>query len=265
MPNCLYTNHFFANTSFGQCWIDYHTRICWFEPHIPWIGYLHHHVSDVKSEFWYWEMRHNRVLAGKIRQSKFRPSCCCSRLMGLQLARALTGFVEDCVSDLNRHARYRRSLKGKSVVVDDLVNTGASANAAVQMAESFNRVKWNSLLIRPRRRGFQTRFYTARKQRKWFVFPWRFLNDVTQLVTLFQAATRSRLTWLTKNSTRLSTSSSRAQSYWKCWKNCASAAYSDRIFTRTASYCDGRLLKQKENQLQRRLVVSFFTSRYLFF
>ncbi len=145
---------------------------------------------DVKCELLTWEdvYEYNRVLAGKIRQSKFKPDVIVAVAPnGFVPARALTDFlfVEDLRSlDLNRHALHGPSLKGKKVlVVDDLVNTGASVGSAVDLVKTFQpaSVKTACLFLLEGA-SFKPDFFTAKKQRKWFVFPWRFLNDVTQLV-----------------------------------------------------------------------------------
>ncbi|MBI5036846.1 phosphoribosyltransferase [Candidatus Micrarchaeota archaeon] len=141
-----------------------------------------------------WEdmYEYSRVLAGKMREDKFRPDVIVAMSRGGYVpARSLCDFlmVYDLRSINIDHLGEKPAkalagkTKGKSVlVVDDLMDESESMEMASAYLKTLGaKVRTASVFVLETAKKAPD-YYAARKPWKWFVFPWNFNEDLTRMV-----------------------------------------------------------------------------------
>lgn len=158
-------------------------------------------IHSFPCELLTWEdmYEYSRVLAGKMREDKFRPDIIIAMARGGYVpARSLCDFL--MVYDLRAinidHLGEKPAkalawkIKGKSVlVVDDLTDESESLGMASAHLKSLGakKVKTASVFVLETAKKAPD-YYAARKPWKWFVFPWNFTEDVSRMVAgLYEA------------------------------------------------------------------------------
>ncbi len=161
-----------------------------------------------------WEdmYEYSRVLAGKMREDKFRPDVIVAIARGGYVpARNLCDFMmvnelfsfkvehwgttgkKDATAQLKQP--LKADVKGKNVlVVDDISHTGQSLQIAVDhvLALKPKQLKTATLFVIEGSK-FTPNYYASKKPWKWFIFPWNFTEDLCNLVSgLFEAKTEDR-------------------------------------------------------------------------
>ena len=155
---------------------------------------------------------YGRVLAGKMREDKFRPDAIVAIARGGYVpARTLCDFlmVDRLYSvqvhhwghtgEKSKNAKLWHALsadlKGKTVlVVDDLADTGESFDVALAEVRRLKpkSVKTAALFVLEKS-AFVPDYYVAMRPWKWFVFPWNFTEDACNLVAgLFLAKSEDK-------------------------------------------------------------------------
>ena len=154
-----------------------------------------------------WEdmYEYGRILAGKMREDKFRPDAIVAIARGGYVpARTLCDFlIVDRLYSVQVHhwgntgekskkkakLGYPLSaeLKGKNVlVVDDLADTGESFDVALAEVRRLKpkSIKTAALFVLEKSK-FVPDYFVAMRPWKWFVFPWKFTEDACNLVAGF--------------------------------------------------------------------------------
>ncbi len=166
-------------------------------------------IQPFPCEILSWEdmYEYSRVLAGKLREDKFRPDAVVAiarggyvparNLCDFLMVTQLYSFKVDhwgITAQKDQKARVSQELnadlKGKNVLlVDDLADTGQSLTLGKEHVLSLKPKKLKTAaLFMLEKSGFHPDYYAARKPWRWFVFPWNFTEDMCHLVSgLFDA------------------------------------------------------------------------------
>ena len=171
-------------------------------------------MKDFKCELISWEDMYelSRVIAGKIREDKYRPDVIIAMARGgyvparnlcdlLIVKNLLSLKVDHWGITANKEGKARipyplhADIKGKNVLlVDDLSDTGESFKVAVEYVKSLKPKTLKSACVYLLEgTKFVPSYYAARRNWKWFVFPWNFNEDMVNLVSgLYEENSRDK-------------------------------------------------------------------------